>query len=72
MARPGLPAAERAALVALVTRMAETEQWKELVASRKWQAAFLPADEFAAFLRSERSRMKAALRATGVLKPDPN
>lgn len=68
VAKPGIPAGERASLTALVTDMVSAGGWKEIIESRGWEPAFLPSEEFAAFIRAEHARAKSALKATGTLK----
>jgi putative tricarboxylic transport membrane protein len=70
VAKPGIAPADRAALTALVTDMVSSGGWKEIVESRGWEPAFLPAEEFKAFIQAEHARAKGALKATGTLKPE--
>lgn len=68
LARPGLPDEKRALLVEQAESVARSAAWRELLDQKGWQDAFLAPDAFGAFIRSEQSRVKAALKAAGLLK----
>lgn len=70
VAKPGIAPAERVALAALVTEMVSSAGWKEIVESKGWEPAFMPPEEFTAFLRTEHARVNDILKTTGILKPN--
>lgn len=72
VARPDVPASNRRAFEALVGEVVGSLRWKDLIESKGWQEAYLEPAAFAAFMKAERIRIEAALRATGFLKPGPN
>jgi putative tricarboxylic transport membrane protein len=57
VAPPGLSPEQRAALAALVDRMAHTATWRATLARLGWTDAYLAGDEFEAFLDDERVRV---------------
>jgi len=67
VAPPGLSDEGRAELVAAFTTLRESPEWKEALERNGWQDAFLPGDEFAAFLRSENDRVAGVLRNLGLV-----
>jgi putative tricarboxylic transport membrane protein len=68
VAPPGLSADGRAKLLAIVDKMAKSEQWAELLKQRGWDDAYLPGDRFAAFLEAEQARVAEVLRSVGLIK----
>jgi putative tricarboxylic transport membrane protein len=68
MAPPDLDEAERAALVDLVDRTAKSPAWQETLKSKGWDDAYLPADQFAAFLEEEDTRVTGILQTIGLAK----
>ncbi|HEY0570048.1 MAG TPA: tripartite tricarboxylate transporter substrate binding protein [Enterovirga sp.] len=68
VAKPGIAPADRIALTELVTDLVSSGSWKEIIESRGWEPAFLPSQEFKAFIRAENDRVRGALKATGTLK----
>jgi putative tricarboxylic transport membrane protein len=67
VAPPGLDEAGRAELVAAFTALRESPEWKEALERNGWQDAFLPGDEFGAFLHSENDRVAGVLRNLGLV-----
>jgi putative tricarboxylic transport membrane protein len=67
VAPPGLDEAGRAELVAAFTALRESPEWKEALERNGWQDAFLPGDEFRAFLHSENDRVAGVLRNLGLV-----
>ncbi|MGE3490268.1 MAG: tripartite tricarboxylate transporter substrate binding protein [Vicinamibacterales bacterium] len=62
VAPPGLSNAEHDALVARITRMANSEAWKTAVALNGWDDLFLPGAGFRQFLLAEQARVAAVLQ----------
>lgn len=67
VAPPGLSEEGRAELVAAFTALRESPEWAEALQRNGWQDAFLPGDEFGAFLRSENDRVAGVLRNLGLV-----
>jgi putative tricarboxylic transport membrane protein len=67
VAPPGLSDEGRAELVASFTALRESPEWKEALERNGWQDAFLPGDDFAAFLHSENDRVAGVLRNLGLV-----
>ncbi len=66
VAPPGLEEAGRRELVDAFTALRQTPEWAEALERNGWDDAFLPADEFAAFLASENERVAGVLRELGL------
>ncbi len=62
VAPPGLSDAEHDALVARVTRMANSAAWKHALAQNGWDDLFLAGADFRQFLLAEQSRVEAVLQ----------
>ena len=67
VAPPGLSAEQRDELVAAVTALQRSPQWREVLARNEWQDAFLPGDGFGAFLAAEDDRVAGVLRELGLV-----
>ena len=66
VAPPGLSDAEQAGLVDLVTRMHDTDAWREAEAANGWTDDFLTGAAFGAFLAQESSRVQDVLDRLGI------
>ncbi|TXS14463.1 tripartite tricarboxylate transporter substrate binding protein [Streptomyces sp. adm13(2018)] len=66
VAPPGLSDAEREKLVALVTELHASPQWRESLKTHGWDDAFLPGEEFGAFLAEEDRRVGSVLKELGL------
>ncbi|SFP75223.1 putative tricarboxylic transport membrane protein [Amycolatopsis arida] len=66
VAPPGLSDKDREKLVTLFTRMQETPQWQEALRLNGWTPAFLPGEEFGAFLAAENDRVASVLKELGL------
>ena len=55
-------------LTQLVTDMHDTEDWATVLEENAWADAFLPGDEFGAFLDEEIARVQQVLREIGLVK----
>ncbi len=62
VAPPGLSDAEHDALIARVTRMANSEAWKEAIGQNGWDDLFLAGAGFRQFLLAEQARVSAVLQ----------
>jgi putative tricarboxylic transport membrane protein len=67
VAPPGLSDEGRAELVAAFTALRESPEWAQALERNGWQDAFLPGDDFAAFLHSENDRVAGVLRNLGLV-----
>ncbi|MGW2301615.1 Bug family tripartite tricarboxylate transporter substrate binding protein [Streptomyces sp. NPDC001809] len=66
VAPPGLSDAEREKLVALVTELHDSPQWRESLKTHGWDDAFLPGEEFGAFLAEQDRRVGSVLKELGL------
>lgn len=69
MARPGLGTAERDRLAQTAQVIAASPRWRDAIARKGWQSAYLDPAAFERFLRREQVRLKEALKGAGLLKP---
>ena len=69
MAPPGLSPQQRDDLIALVTNMAKTPAWQDILKQKGWNDALLTGDAFASFLKQEQERVTAVLKSAGLVKP---
>ncbi|GHG23159.1 Bug family tripartite tricarboxylate transporter substrate binding protein [Streptomyces zaomyceticus] len=66
VAPPGLSDAEREKLVALVTELHDSPQWRESLKTHGWTDAFLPGEEFGSFLAEQDRRVASVLKELGL------
>ncbi|MET9676278.1 tripartite tricarboxylate transporter substrate binding protein [Streptomyces sp. NPDC006482] len=66
VAPPGLSDAEREKLVDLVTELHGSPQWRESLKTHGWNDAFLPGEEFGAFLTAQDRRVGSVLKELGL------
>ncbi|MGW6416923.1 Bug family tripartite tricarboxylate transporter substrate binding protein [Streptomyces sp. NPDC055055] len=66
VAPPGLSDAEREKLVGLVTKLHASPQWRESLRTHGWNDAFLPGEEFGAFLAEQDRRVASVLKELGL------
>ncbi|MFF9342985.1 MULTISPECIES: Bug family tripartite tricarboxylate transporter substrate binding protein [unclassified Streptomyces] len=66
VAPPGLTDAERDRLVTLVTELHGSPQWRESLKTHGWTDAFLPGEEFGAFLTDQNARVDTVLKELGL------
>ena len=67
-AKPGLKAAEKKQLEDMIAAVAASDEWKETLRQRGWLDLYQPAGDFAAYLKSEQTRVKATLEDIGLVK----
>ena len=65
-AAPGITDAEKADLVATITAMANSDQWKAVLAVKGWQNTFLAGDEFSAYLDGQVKATTEVLKDVGI------
>lgn len=63
---PGINPTQRAALVNLMTELNALPAWRELLATRGWDNAFLPGAEFDRFLAADVAATEAVLKELGL------
>lgn len=68
VAGPGISAAQKGALVAAVNKTLKSDEWAKVRQQRGWDDAYLDADAFAAFLKSDQARVKDVLTTIGLVK----
>ncbi|WP_244448757.1 tripartite tricarboxylate transporter substrate binding protein [Bosea sp. LC85] len=68
VAPPGLNAAQTQALADAVGKMAKSKEWNEILKARGWDDAYLPAAEFATFLKAEEARVAKVMKDVGLIK----
>lgn len=66
VAAPGITDADKQKLVAAVTALHGTDEWKKTLADKGWGDAFVVGDEFATFLTSESDRVAGVLKELGL------
>jgi putative tricarboxylic transport membrane protein len=67
-AGPDLTDEQKADLVATVEAMAETDQWKETLATKGWLNTFLAGDDFAAYIDGQIEDTGQVLKDIGVVQ----
>ena len=58
----------RAELVGAFTALHDSPEWRDALTRNGWDDAFLPAEDFGAFLNSENERVAGVLRGLGLTK----
>ena len=69
---PADPLVERAQLVGrgqlAVEKTLKSPEWAKILKTRGWDDAYMNADQFAAFLKTEQVRVKEVLSSIGLVK----
>ena len=68
MASGDIKPADLKTLDAAMGKMVRSPQWQAISSERGWVDSYLPADQFAGFLRDEQTRIKTVLDELGLLK----
>lgn len=68
VAAPGITPAQKATLVTAVDKALKSPEWAALRKQRGWDDAYMNADTFAAYLKSEQVRVKDVLTTIGLVK----
>src|SRR5919206_4535209 len=68
MGAPGITPAQRDALIKVIDTMVKSDAWKEVLKQKGWDDAYLPGDEFGAFLKQEQTRVADVLKTIGLVK----
>jgi putative tricarboxylic transport membrane protein len=68
VAGPGISAAQKGALSAAVAKAVKSDEWNKILKARGWDDAYLDADAYAAFLKTDQVRVKDVLTSVGLVK----
>jgi putative tricarboxylic transport membrane protein len=66
VAPPGISAADRQRLTAVIDAMVRSEQWREMLQRYRWLDRYLPGEAFARFSTAEEARVRGILRELGT------
>ena len=66
VAPPGIKPAERDAVIAAITKLHDSDEWKAALEKNGWTDFFKPGDEFKSFIDSETTRVKDVLGDIGL------
>jgi putative tricarboxylic transport membrane protein len=66
VAPPELQGGDKEALIELVTKLHDSQQWKDALTQNGWTDAFITGDEFGAFIQSENQRVGDVLSELGL------
>ena len=64
----GIKDSERKEFDTLMTKVTSSAEWKELAKQRGWIDLYMPSDQFAQFLKTERSQIEGTLTELGLVK----
>jgi putative tricarboxylic transport membrane protein len=67
-APPGLTAEGRTNLLAVVDKLVKSKEWAEILKQKGWEDAYLPGEQFEAFLKAEQTRVREILTVIGLVK----
>ena len=67
-AQTGAKPAEKKELEQAIAKVVASDEWKEILKQRGWIDQYQPSDQFAAFLKEERSRIEGTLKEIGLVK----
>jgi putative tricarboxylic transport membrane protein len=68
VAAPGITPDQRKALLDTVDKMVKSKEWAEILKQKGWDDAYLPGDQFGAFLKQEQARVTEVLKSVGLVK----
>jgi putative tricarboxylic transport membrane protein len=71
VAPPGIRAADRARLEALVDAMVRSSAWKAVLTRYRWNDRYLAGPEFARFVEDEEARVQTVLQKLGTTRGEP-
>ncbi len=66
LAPPGIGAADRARLTAVLERMVQSDEWHEMLTRYRWLDRYLAGDAFTRFSAAEEQRVRSILRQLGT------
>lgn len=65
---PSITPDQRKALAMAVDKAVKSAEWAKILKARGWDDAYLPADQFAVFLKNDQARVKDVLTSIGLAK----
>ena len=65
-APPGVSDTDKAAMIDLVTKMANSASWQEELKNRNWTSILLTGDDFGKFVAEDTTRVEAILKDLGL------
>jgi putative tricarboxylic transport membrane protein len=68
VAAPGITPEQRKSLAMAIDKAVKSPEWKKILQVRGWDDAYLPADQFAVFMKSDQGRVKEVLTSIGLVK----
>jgi putative tricarboxylic transport membrane protein len=68
VAAPGISDAQKTELSQLVEKTVKSKAWQEQLKQKGWDNAYLPADQFATYLKQEMVRVGGVLKSLGLVK----
>ena len=68
MAAPGITPEQKKALSEAIDKMVKSKEWKDVLAQRGWDDAYLPEPAFGEFLKAEQARVETVLKSVGLVK----
>lgn len=68
VAPPGITPEQKKVLADAIDRLVKSPAWKEVLAQKGWEDAYLPGDAFADFLKKETVRVNGVLKSIGLVK----
>ncbi|MDB5840909.1 MAG: C4-dicarboxylate transporter substrate-binding protein [Herminiimonas sp.] len=68
VAAPGITPQQKTALAAVVEKTVKSQEWKNILKTRGWDDAYMNADQFTAFMKTEQASVKDVLTSIGLVK----
>ena len=68
VAAPGITPEQKKVLADAIDRLVKSPAWKDVLAQKGWDDAYLPGDAFADFLKKETVRVNGVLKSIGLVK----
>lgn len=68
VAPPAITPEQRRVLAGAIDKAVKSPEWGKVLKARGWEDAYLPADQFAMFLKSDQTRVKDVLTTIGLVK----
>ncbi|MBY4897082.1 tripartite tricarboxylate transporter substrate binding protein [Cupriavidus sp. AU9028] len=68
VAPPNVSPQQAAALAGAVEKAVKSAEWQKILKARGWDDAYLPAEKFGAYLKSEQARVRDILGSIGLAK----
>ncbi len=65
-APPGVSDKDKKAMIDLVTKMAATKEWKDILQKRDWVGSLVTGDAYAKYIAEETTRIEAVLKDLGL------